>query len=180
MSTHTNQNNTNTDEKQAQAPRHAAVGTLKKAKDFFLGGLVTDKIFVQKEEQQIIAPHQTGNTLIPYYLYCHAIELALKAFLMVKGFSDEELKDIGHKIELAFNTAKERGLSKVVTFSSDEETIISWIGNYYKAKVFEYLITGYYELPELSAVYSLGKKLTTELKPYIDTVVTQAIRDSKT
>ncbi len=44
----------------------------------------------------------TKYSPVSYYLYCHSIELFLKAFLLVKGVSKKELKNsknYGHNLE---------------------------------------------------------------------------------
>ena len=148
-------------------PRNIAAGTIQKANEFFLFALLTDKVFIQKEKQKIIDASEVKDNFVVYYLYCHAIELSLKSFLMVKGFSDVELKRIGHDFENALSTAKEYGLNNVVDLSEEEVEAIIWTGDYYKAKVFEYLITGYYSIPDLQYVHSASLSLITKLKPYI-------------
>jgi hypothetical protein len=61
---------------------------------------------------------------IPYYLFCHAIELLLKAFLLANGISKKDLpkRDIyGHNLEKILKKANELGLGKFVTIIPEQK-----------------------------------------------------------
>jgi hypothetical protein len=46
-----------------------------------------------------------------YFMLCHAIELALKAFLAHKGATYQQLKDFGHNLTELLRDATQKGLS---------------------------------------------------------------------
>jgi hypothetical protein len=46
-----------------------------------------------------------------FVLVMHAIELALKSYLHERGYSLEDLKKVGHKLDKLFATAQAKGLS---------------------------------------------------------------------
>uniref|UniRef100_UPI0024932B62 hypothetical protein n=1 Tax=Sulfitobacter geojensis TaxID=1342299 RepID=UPI0024932B62 len=57
------------------------------------------------------------------FLYCHAVELFLKAFLRSQNFSLQEVKSMGHDLKKVGEEAKRRGLK------IDEENlaVLQWI-----------------------------------------------------
>jgi hypothetical protein len=46
-----------------------------------------------------------------YFMLCHAIELALKAYLAHEGASYKDLKDFGHNLSQLLTDATQKGLS---------------------------------------------------------------------
>jgi hypothetical protein len=77
-------------------PRHVAMWTRHKAVGY-----------LQAADQ--ITPDQ-GTQEPKYFLYCHAIELVLKAYLLAKGQTERECVKLGHDIGGALRTAKPHGL----------------------------------------------------------------------
>jgi hypothetical protein len=61
-----------------------------------------------------------GSTRVTWFLYCHSLELGLKAFLKAHHATDKELRDVGHNLERAHTRAKEIGLDSLVAFSADD------------------------------------------------------------
>jgi hypothetical protein len=77
-------------------PRHVAMWTRHKAVGYF------------QAAEQIIADQGTQEP--KYFLYSHAIELALKAFLLVNGHTERECVKFGHDIAGALRAAQAHGL----------------------------------------------------------------------
>ena len=107
---------------------------------------------------------------VPYYLYCRAIELVLKAYLLAKGVSVKELKNsrrLGHDLVKALNMAKSLGLDTVIRLKSKEEEEITKANDYYKSKGFEYFglqMLAYPDLPDLLVLDRCSSRLVTKLK----------------
>ncbi len=107
---------------------------------------------------------------VPYYLRCRVIELALKAFLLAKGFPKNDLKEkLGHNLENALNSATELGLQSEVAIKSEEAEEIKKANVYYADKGFEYFqvtkaVTGYPELPDLKILADVSSRLVSELE----------------
>jgi hypothetical protein len=76
------------------------------------------------------ASSRTGNYIITF----HAIELALKAFLIARGFTEKELKgkSFGHDLNKLYAAAKARGL-KLETPNADE--LITWSNEWHSEGV---------------------------------------------
>lgn len=97
---------------------------------------------------------------VKYFLLCHSIELAMKAFLREKGYTRRQLINNGHDLEKLIRLLRDNDVeidvsSMVKTFS---------INNYYKNKQFEYPQTGYKELPSLDDMKTLSKLLLNMVK----------------
>ncbi|MEN8264934.1 MAG: hypothetical protein ABFR82_15895 [Nitrospirota bacterium] len=109
---------------------------------------------------------------VPYFLYCHSIELILKAFLIGKGVSKKDLKKLyGHDLEKILNTAKNLGLITFVKITPGQEKEISKANKYYASKGFEYFevtkaIKAYPALPDLTLLEKIASELVTCLESF--------------
>jgi len=107
---------------------------------------------------------------VPYYLYCRAIELSLKAFLLTKGVSLKKLKkNLGHNLVKILSEAKSKSIEQIVLIIPEEEEEIRKANKYYNSKGFEYFqvinaAEGYPELPQLSILAELAKRLVNEIE----------------
>jgi len=116
----------------------------------------------------------TKYSPVPYYLYCHSIELFLKSFLLVKGVTKKELKDTknyGHNLEKILKKTIELGLNEFVQIKPEQEEEILKANEYYNVprKGFEYFevvrgIKEYPELPDLSLLKRVAYELSNNLK----------------
>jgi hypothetical protein len=109
---------------------------------------------------------------VPYYLYCRALELSLKAYLLAKGLSKKELKkkSLGHNLERILNRAEYYGLLSIVQVMDEERQELLKANNYYADKDFEYanvskIVRGYPELPDMIILDRLAERLINELEP---------------
>jgi len=87
---------------------------------------------------------------VKYYLLCHSIELAMKAFLREKGFTRKQLMEIGHDLEKLIRLLHDNGV--LIDVESMERTFS--LSDYYKSKQFEYPQIGYKALPSLENMES--------------------------
>jgi len=73
-------------------------------------------------------------------LVCHALELALKAFLALKGSSLVELAGgpYGHDLKNLIAEADKRGLQALVKLDDNQNAEIIRASDYYAEKVLEY------------------------------------------
>lgn len=115
----------------------------------------------------------TRFTPVPYYLFCRALELILKAFLLAKHRPLDELKDrYGHDLEELWRGANDRKLSEVLgTCAPYFETDLARANAYYKGKSFEYFdfrrwAHGYEGLPPLGRFRDEIGKIVDKTKDY--------------
>ncbi|MEC9493049.1 hypothetical protein [Flexistipes sp.] len=95
-----------------------------------------------------------GKLFVPsYYLICHSIELALKAFLRGCGKELDFLKNVlGHDLKKCLDEARNNNLSEYVKISSKFETSIEVVNPYYMSKQFEYITSGIKTLPDIDDI----------------------------
>lgn len=112
-----------------------------------------------KSDLHIVAPR--------YYLIGHAIELSLKAFLLAKGVSLQELRSmklIGHDLERALVRAEALGFLEISPLSDEERNLIILLNKTYHSKEHEYITTGYVVLPETKKLLSILKMVLSSIK----------------
>lgn len=100
-----------------------------------------------------------------YLLYCHGIELGVKAFLISQGITDGALRDLGHDLTRALRAARKH--ASFVSPSKTDLRLICWVNPYYKGKEFEYLFPGAKSLPQPDTLGRVAHRLLTRLKPII-------------
>lgn len=98
---------------------------------------------------------------ICYYLVCHALEIAMKSYLILDGWEEKKIRNISHNLKGLMKILK-KGEYYIFT-KQDEEYIIA-VNKYYSKKDFEYLITA-------------GEKLFPNLK-LLKELTWSIIRDS--
>lgn len=103
-----------------------------------------------------------------YFLAGHAIELALKAFLLGRGMSVDVLrsKKYGHDLRALLTEARRRRLGLLVKLSPRDVAAVLVLNECYSAKELEYAVTGIRRLPHYSAAIHVADALISGLGPY--------------
>jgi hypothetical protein len=128
-------------------------------------GLLTDSNEMTEAAKIIL--REDDRLILPiYYLLGHSIELALKSMLLASGVPLTELKnDIGHdlsKAAIRVVALQHKSISNIVQEQLD---VISLLNFYYKAKEFEYRITGSKSYPATEVLVSFLDALQKEIRP---------------
>jgi hypothetical protein len=117
----------------------------------------------------------TKFTPVPYYLFCRALELILKAYLLAEdpSLNEQKLKkSYGHDLEALWREAKKHRLMMVLGASStDFERDLKNANAYYKAKAFEYFdfsrwAHNYEDLPPFARFRDEVERIVEETKKY--------------
>lgn len=118
-------------------------------------------------------PDESKFSPVPFYLFCRALELILKSFLLVSDFPRDDLKKkpYGHDLLRLLKEARSRGLEDVVELPETFEADLTDANDYYNGKAFEYFdfrkwAHGYEGLPPLSRLQESTEHLIAVLKPY--------------
>lgn len=105
------------------------------------------------------------------FLTCRAAELALKAFLSLKGCSLLQLAGgpFGHDLDALLVEAEKRDLHTLVKLEPEARAEICRASIYYSEKVFEYpalseAMYGYPELPNATMLFDAVETLVTSLR----------------
>lgn len=118
------------------------------------------------------APAQGHFAAPRYFLACHAIELALKAFLALKGQPVVDLIDtLGHDLAKALANAAAAGLAEAVPdLSGAHVEQINRASAPYNDKVFEYpalpvMMRGFADRPDVDVLIDAADTLVAALYP---------------
>jgi hypothetical protein len=134
--------------------RTTPMGMARYAVEFLEAGVELDDLIGTKEGHEIIAP-------IPVlYLVGHAIELALKAFLLSRGRSLKTLRrDFGHELEELWDDASSFGFAGTVGLTEGELSAVRIIDGLYSTKQLEYIVTGAKTFPVHGPLESAAIKI---------------------
>ena len=122
-------------------------------------GLWTDSKQMLSAAKLVLANPGMSTSSPVYYLICHGIEVGLKAFLRAKGLTLSELRNIGHNLDHALGTAITLGFEDLCPLSAQDKIIIGHVNNYYKAKHFEYRVTGYVTLSPPEVLLDVAERI---------------------
>lgn len=143
----------------------AAVGTWRLAEEFAKAAqLISDQGDMFHEP------------IVAFFLFGHAIELALKSFLIGQSVPEDELRRLGHDLEACLDRARKCGGFEV-HLSEDDHATIAALNPYYRGKEFEYLVTGLKSFPTLGAVEGTCRRLLEQTKPLADRAALRAIAE---
>lgn len=107
-----------------------------------------------------------------YYLYAHALELSLKAFLRCKGVEVKILKEkFGHDLKKLLDEAKKKGLLTNVQLAAEQIAVIEYISSEYDDKNLEYFIQGSMSLPDLNKLHDTAEVFLKALRPICEKTI---------
>jgi hypothetical protein len=93
------------------------------------------------------------------FLFCHAIELYLKAYLRGMGSTVAQLKKVGHRVGNLAKSAAEIGLS----LDPEQSEILSHVDDADVAIEARYIVTGFKDRPTNEALSSIAKQLDRDV-----------------
>jgi hypothetical protein len=118
-----------------------------------------------------VAPPQVRFSHARMFLVCRALELALKAFLSLKGNTLIKLSggQYGHDLEYLLSQAEQTGLSTIVNFEERHLFQIRRASTYYVEKVFEYpaigeVLASYSKSPDTKVLIDAAEMLVSALQ----------------
>lgn len=102
------------------------------------------------------------------FLACRSVELALKAYLSLKGKSLLELST-SHDLEMLLQTADEKQLSEFVVLEDAVRFQFKRAASYYRDKVFEYpalvlALKAYPDWPDIDLIITGAETLVAALQ----------------
>lgn len=103
------------------------------------------------------------------FLFCRAMELSLKAFLLARGVSVSELRNpkrFGHNLNNLVREARRRKLGQYHKLTRQDIKAIDLLNAEYSSKHFEYIVTGTIKVPPIDGVELLVVQLVINLKTY--------------
>ena len=103
-----------------------------------------------------------------YFLVCQSLELSFKAYLRGSGYSDKQLRRIGHNLDECVAAAKAVGVDQHVTLSDTDVAAITFINPYYQFKDFQYSSSGYKSFPHPDVLIALADRVWQSLRPFCE------------
>ncbi|TNJ32644.1 HEPN domain-containing protein [Arenimonas terrae] len=103
-----------------------------------------------------------------YFLYGRSIELALKAFLVARGVSYSELRGraYGHDLVALLRRARRHRLGQFAKISPTEMKALALLNEHYSSKRFEYIVTGFFSVPDFFGIQLFTHQLVSALKDF--------------
>ena len=102
-------------------------------------------------------------SIVPFFLYCRAIELGLKALHLETQNQREVKKDFGHNLTASYNALPARQR----TLADEDAALLEQTNELYMRKAFEYVqpadaANGYSTFPDLDLLARLAGKFASE------------------
>ena len=110
---------------------------------------------------------RTGTTATPFQhvgTLGYYRDSPTKSYVRARGATLSCLKSIGHDLNLAREWAQAAGLGDLVKLSAADVAAISLLNNYYKAKEFEYRVTGSKRYPRTEDLIALLERILSATK----------------
>jgi HEPN domain-containing protein len=99
-------------------------------------------------------------------LYGQSIELALKAFLLKRGASHEDIYNLRHNLSGILGQARKRRLGMEVKLSNNDVALIRLLSKSYSDQSFRYIVTGVTQIPLPSSIAPICEHLVEGLEQY--------------
>jgi hypothetical protein len=114
-------------------------------------------------------------TPTPYYLYCRALELTLKSYLLAKGVPKKRIKTrkLGHNLVALLDLATKLGIESYLSIKPTWRSHLTGANSFYESKEFEYFNVGnvfrIHDLPSLYVLHEFSSELLkATLSPCMD------------
>jgi hypothetical protein len=120
---------------------------------------------------------QTPPSMVTYFLFGHALELAFKSVLIARGTSEKALRSIGHDLRAAADAAIEAAPAEVIEMDDSDSARLVRLASFYKAKAFEYLTPGFMSLPVPRELCQFTERLLASIKQFVEAYVRSSIRN---
>jgi hypothetical protein len=121
---------------------------------------------------ELPAPDYPPDDWPRYFMLCHAIELALKAYLAANGISYKQLKDgFGHNLSAALTEATNKGLSLTAATQAAINTLNEAHTKFWhryptpEGGPWSFPLIGYFESAARELIEQVDKHLTDKNEP---------------
>jgi hypothetical protein len=132
----------------------------------YIGLLTAAKSFHKSAEKINTGPQQLDAPLPVYYLFLHAVELALKSYLSFHGVDEDGLRKIRHNLKAAWRQSRDLGICKLCSDCRELQECIEIIGPIYRGKELEYFYPGGRRLPVIDHIRATSEEIITALDQF--------------
>lgn len=99
-------------------------------------------------------------------MYGQSIELALKAFLLKRGVTLDQVEKMRHHLAAILRLARRLGMETEVKLTPQDVDLINLLSKGYANQRFRYMVTGSTRLPELHDIAPVCERLVAGLERY--------------
>lgn len=100
------------------------------------------------------------------FLIGQSQELSLKAYLRGAGYSEGQLKEIGHDLDKSLKCCEAHGISKCYEFTDADRELIYLMNEPYKTKDLQYVKIGYKQRPLVEPSLLFAERLHLALEEF--------------
>src|SRR5262245_61974700 len=136
-------------------------------------GFLTDAEAYLRAAQKLDQSSEGPASSPQYYLACHSIELILKAFILIKGGTEREVREIRHDLLKAWERATKLGLRPNDKRAGE---IVTMLAPYHLDHSFRYRKTRFVTLPVYRELCEVVEGLVMQIGPEVDHAMRAEIR----
>ena len=122
---------------------------------------------------QLMHESRTETFLPTLFLFLHALELYLKAFLFSRGVSDSKLRGVSHDLVACMRECHKHGLSKHVVLSRTAIVQVVRVNRYYFDKELEYFAP---RTKRFGSINALAETVTTVANGVLGPITEESFR----
>jgi hypothetical protein len=134
----------------------------------YVGGMSMAHDYLGDAEAYVSAARKldehTGQFSPKYFLLCHALELALKAYILAKGGTDKEIRKIRHDLVAAWSSAIALGFRPT---NAELDGIVKQVAKAHKDYSFRYGKSWTHFLPSADVFDAAVSRLIEDISPTV-------------
>lgn len=120
-------------------------------------------------------PSELSLVPVKFFLLCHSIELAFKAYLKHKGYTVKQLKNFRHNLEQLMD---ELNSKHEINLSPNFVKVILDANVYYNSKQYEYFQSGYKILPDILNLENLARLFISKVEKKLRETISTERKES--
>lgn len=101
------------------------------------------------------------------FLVAHAVELALKAYILWSDGEKSNLKKYGHDLQICWNEAVKRDVTAHVSLTAQDLAILQLLSDLHISTELRYIQTGPKQLPTFGSLEELCERLLHGISPVV-------------
>ena len=116
---------------------------------------------------------------VVYFLCGHALELAYKSVLIVRGTTDRALRKLGHDLRACVQAAVSLVNDNAVAPSDELVGVLELLAPFYSAKALEYIEPGFRRLPLPADTVRITSTSVRSIRNWVEPEVRRALRSGQ-
>lgn len=139
--------------------RTTPIGLARYAREYYDCAIAADRVVGMRKGYEIHAPMPV------MFLVAHAIELALKSYLLYSGKTLDDIKKAGHDLIHCWELGSTMGIQTHVPLDSSDLELLRLLNKLHLSTEMRYIQTGTKELPVFGPLQQLTDKILNGICP---------------